>query len=92
MEVRWSEEAESTFDTIYKFVEEQWGNSYAENLRIQTLKILSQIEKHPYSFKESEIENVRKAFIAKHTSLFYEVQSDSIILVFFWDNRQNPII
>ncbi|WP_036693332.1 type II toxin-antitoxin system RelE/ParE family toxin [Pedobacter glucosidilyticus] len=91
-EIRWSDEAEVTFDAIYQFVSIQWNIKQAEKLRVQTLKVLEQIAVNPYLFKESEIKNVRKAFISKHTSLFYETSQQTILLVFFWDNRQNPIV
>lgn len=43
-------------------------------------------------FKATVIDvNVRIATITKQTSLFYEVKDDHIILLFFYDNRQDPI-
>lgn len=92
LEIRWSIEAEITFDAIYQFVYSQWDLKQAEKLKVQTLKVLEQIALHPHLFRESEIKNVRKALISKHTSLFYEISEETILLVFFWDNRQNPVI
>jgi plasmid stabilization system protein ParE len=91
LEVRWSPISEITFDAIYQFVINQWGFEIAEKLRIQILKILNQISEQPFLFQQSPIQNVRKAVISKYTSLFYEVFDDYILLVFFWDNRQQPI-
>lgn len=91
LEVVWSQNAEITFDAIYQFIMEQWGFEIAEKLRFQTLKLLNQIAEHPFSFQESPIKNIRKAVISKYTSFFYEVFDNHILLVFFWDNRQQPI-
>ncbi|MES2112954.1 MAG: hypothetical protein V4577_29665 [Bacteroidota bacterium] len=47
----------------------------------------------PYMFKASSIdEHVRIAFITKQTSQFYMITDESIHLLFFWDNRQEPIL
>jgi plasmid stabilization system protein ParE len=91
LEVRWSPNSEITFDNVYQFILEQWGFELAEKLRLHLLNTLKQISEHPFLFQESPIQNVRKAVISKHTSLFYEVFDDHILLVFFWDNRQQPI-
>lgn len=90
-EIQWSITAEVTFDRVYQFVMDQCGFEIAEKLRLHTLKVLNQISKQPFSYQESPIQNVRKAVISKYTSLFYEVFDDYILLVFFWDNRQQPI-
>jgi len=43
-------------------------------------------------FKASLIEDsVRKGFISKQTSFFYEIHENEIIILFFWDNRQEPM-
>ena len=91
LEVRWTEEAEFTFDQIVAFIESHWGASSSHKFINRTRKLLTSISKHPYLFPESGIENVRKAVITKQTSVFYEVYPDKIILVFFWDNRQDPL-
>ncbi len=89
--IRWSPNSEITFDAIYQFVMAQWGFEIAEKLKFQTLKVLNQISEQPFPFQQSPIQNVRKAVISKYTSLFYEVFDDYVLLVFFWDNRQQPI-
>ena len=42
--------------------------------------------------KETEFDpNIRIALIKKLSSVFYEVKPDKIEVLFFWDNRQEPI-
>jgi len=91
LEVRWSNTAEITFEAVYDFVINQWGFQIAERFRNQVSRILAQISIHPFSFQESSLKNVRKAVVSKYTSFFYEVFEHHILLVFFWDNRQQPI-
>ena len=39
----------------------------------------------------SQNENIRKALIHKNCSMFYEIKGHAIMILFFWDNRQDPI-
>jgi len=55
-------------------------------------KTIDLAAKNPYMFKSSSIkENVRIGLVTKQTSFFYEVHENEIIILFFWDNRQEPI-
>jgi plasmid stabilization system protein ParE len=91
LEVQWSEEAEFTFDHIVSFIEDHWSTSSSDKFIIKVKKLLITISNQPFLFPESGIENVRKAVITKQTSVFYEIYPDKIMLVFFWDNRQDPL-
>lgn len=89
----WTKEAQETFDLTFNFIKSKWGEKEAVKFLKRTQKIISNISQQPYIFKSSAIEiNVRKGFISKQTCLFYEVKEARIILLYFWDNRQEPII
>lgn len=51
LEVRWSDTAEITFDSVYDFVLNQWRFEIAEKLRAQVLRTLNQISIHPLLFR-----------------------------------------
>jgi len=91
LEVRWSEEAEITFDNIFSFIVFRWSESAAIKFKNKTKKILLNLSKQPLIFPECGIDNVRKAVITKQSSVFYEVTSKQVILLYFWDNRQDPL-
>jgi hypothetical protein len=44
----------------------------------------------PYAFPVSDYKNIRKVTVCKQINLLYEVHKAEIILLRFWDNRQNP--
>lgn len=90
--VRWTKEAEDTFDEIIEYLEENWSKKEIQNFVRTAQKVIGQIEKNPYQFKASRYQEIRKAFITKHNSLFYYVnEADKVIELYaFWDNRQNP--
>jgi hypothetical protein len=54
-----------------------------------TAKHLKVISKNPLAFKETEIDNVRESAMG-HFSLYYKISSDQLIVMAFWDNRQDP--
>ena len=89
---RWSKEAEDTFDGIIDYLEDNWTEKEVKDFVRKSHKVIGQIENNPYQFKASRFQEIRKAVITKHNSLFYFVnESDKVIELYtFWDNRQNP--
>ncbi len=88
---RWSKEAEDTFDSIVKYLENNWSEKEIQNFVRKAHKVIRQIERNPYQFEASRFHQVRKAFITKHNSLLYFVNEDEQIieLYAFGDNRQD---
>ncbi len=82
-----------TLASIYSFIKNKFGINSADKFLSKAEDVVSLIADHPFMFKSSSIDqNVRIAFITKQTSLFYRITDDSIHLLFFWDNRQDPIL
>jgi hypothetical protein len=73
------------------FIDERWGALSAEKFRHKAIRTLLNISRQPLLFPESGIENVRKSVITKQPSVFYEVYAEHVVLLFFWDNRQDPL-
>jgi plasmid stabilization system protein ParE len=90
--ILWSDEASKTFDNIVLFIENKWSEKQAEIFVKHIQKILTLISDHPYMYKASINSNVRQAVISQQTSMFYEIHSNMITILFFWDNRQEPIL
>lgn len=91
LEVRWTEEAEFTFDHIVTLIQNGWGSQAALNFRNKTRKTLIVISTFPLSFQAAGIDEVRKTVITSQTAVFYEIYPDHVTLLYFWDNRQNPL-
>jgi toxin YoeB len=53
-----------------------------------TAKHLKLISKNPVLFKETEINEVRESAMG-HFSLYYKITPELIIVMAFWDNRQD---
>lgn len=62
---------------------------YAEKL-IQLIKErIGIISKNPTAFKSTTFEDVRVSSLG-HFSIYYKTTEKEIIVVAFWDNRQDP--
>jgi len=55
-------------------------------------KTILLIQTQPYLYKSSSILNCRQAVITHQTSMFYEVTHNQVIILFFYDNRQEPLL
>ena len=87
----WTDDAEVTFDSIVLFIEANWSRKDAETFVKHTQKVIMLIADQPYMYKASINNDVRQAVITKQTSMFYEVHRDFITVLYFWDNRQEPV-
>lgn len=91
-EIVFSEKANSTFLSIQEQLLERWGDDVVIEFEKRTLKIIETISVSPFIYQSTEINlSVRKAVIHKNCSLFYKVSEQKVVLLFFWDNRQEPI-
>lgn len=93
MKIIWSEKAKTSFAEILDFLEQTWKQKQIQDFYLLTEKTLHQIQENPYQFKSSnKKEKIRKGFIHKNVSIYYQVKEKSkeIELLFFFDNRSQP--
>jgi plasmid stabilization system protein ParE len=90
--VRWTTEAEQTFDSIIDYLENRWTEQDIINFVTKTNYLIDQISINPEMFRSSSKINIRVGFITSQTSLFYQIinSENLILLLSFWDNRQDP--
>ena len=85
--------SEETLTSVYNFIYNKFGERSANKFVLKAEKTISLIATQPFMFKASTIdENVRIGFINKQCSIFYRITDTSVHLLFFWDNRQEPIL
>lgn len=86
----WTETAAKQRKEILKYWTDRNGSThYAEKLIEITAKHLKVIAKNPHSFKETEMDEIRESAMG-HFSIYYKSLSSQIIVMAFWDNRQDP--
>ncbi|QRQ99964.1 type II toxin-antitoxin system RelE/ParE family toxin [Dyadobacter sandarakinus] len=90
-EIRWTSEAETSFREIVAYLEAEWTEKEARKFIRRARTLFSQIAKFPFMCEASNTnKKVRRGFVTKQCSLFYEINDDVIVLLYFWDNRANP--
>lgn len=91
-EVVFSKKANETFDLIQLQLLERWGATTVIQFEQRTISVIATITDSPFIYQAIEIDpEVRKAVIHRNCSLFYKVNGQKIVILFFWDNRQDPI-
>ena len=91
LKIYWTKRAEKSFENIIDFLLEEWNEKVAENFTKKVfdfLNILSEFLEIG-SIENSEKE-IRGFNIIKQVILFYRVKENKIILLKFFNNRQNP--
>jgi plasmid stabilization system protein ParE len=90
--ITFTDDATETLLSVAYFIENKWSIKQADEFLDKTYKVLDLVAQQPYMFKASSIKNnVRIGLISKQTSFFYEIKENEIIILFFWDNRQEPL-
>ena len=85
----WTETAVKQRREILRYwTERNKSTAYAQKLIEITANHLNAISKNPEAFKETEIDEVSESAMG-HFSLYYKITPDQIIVMAFWDNRQD---
>jgi len=91
-EVVFSKKANETFDLIQLQLLERWGVATVIKFEERAMSVLATITGSPFIYQTTQMNpEVRKAVIHGNCSLFYRVSGQKIVILFFWDNRQDPI-
>lgn len=93
--IRTIEYTETYRDTLLattSIIERSWGKIYVEKFLDKLDDLLLLIKKHPYIHQAlPSYPEYRRCVISKQTSLVYAVQDSKIILLYLFDNRQEPL-
>jgi plasmid stabilization system protein ParE len=65
------------------------STNYAEKLIEISAQHLEVISDNPNAFKATDLDGVRESAMG-HFSLYYKTTPHQIIVMAFWDNRQDP--
>ena len=91
-EVILSETAVDSYASIFDQIEARWGKGVAIKFEGKVFKILETLSSNPLIFKAvGDHRAVRKGLIDKNCAFFYQVSELQIHILFFWDNRREPI-
>ena len=92
LKIYWSQKATQKFDEIIDYLEEHWGERAKKLFIKKTFDFLDILEAYPeIGSLERPTLQVRAFVLVKQITLFYQVKKTKIVLLNFYDTRQNPI-
>ncbi|MDY9917366.1 MULTISPECIES: type II toxin-antitoxin system RelE/ParE family toxin [Proteiniphilum] len=65
------------------------SNEYSIKLNIEIKERILLLKSYPFIGKKTEFQDIRILPI-KHYSILYKIENSRILIMAFWDNRQNP--
>jgi len=90
-EIIWTPEAEKTLSQIVDFLEREWTEKEIQKFLVKIESTIQLIKNQPTVFRSiSRKYAIHEALVTKHNVLIYQVKSDTIMLIIFWDTRRNP--
>ena len=90
LKVFWTETAIRQRNYIFEYWNERnKSTEYSRSLNVKIIERTSLLKSQPKLGKKSDSKNVRIVSLG-HYSILYKFDKQKIIVVGFWDNRQDP--
>ncbi len=87
----WNRRASNSFNDIISYLQSEWGDKVTRDFVKRTYQILDLLAAIPeMGSVEHQEKQIRGFVITKHNTLFYRVDEERLILLHFFDNRQDP--
>jgi plasmid stabilization system protein ParE len=84
----WTKRANSKFNKIIDYLEQEWGHSVTQNFVTKTYDIIELIsDQSDLGTPENSEKSIRGFLLTKHNRLFYRVTEKEIVLLNFFDTR-----
>ena len=91
LEIFWSKRADKKFDKILEYLSEEWGGKVSRSFVGEVYDFLDILSGFPeIGTIENKEKGIRGFTIVKQVNIFYKISGDKIILLDFFDNRQDP--
>jgi len=86
----WTVEAIQNLEEILDYLLTNWTQREVENFKAKLSKQIDQIKRHPRMFPTSTFQpRLRKAFLSKQTSIYYEINDQMIYLAYLFVSYKN---
>jgi len=89
--LRWSDESIRNLEEILADISRKWTLKEVDNFKNKLKFQLQMIISHPHMFPRSQHNpHLRKAVLSKQTTIFYEVNYDTIFIIYIHLNKKRP--
>jgi len=91
LEIKWTKKAANDFIEAQEYLLSTWGEVSSQKFTKKVFNFLDLLAEFPLigTVEHREL-NIRGFVIVKQLTLFYQVRDSKIILLRFYDNRQDP--
>lgn len=91
LKIEWSKRADKSFDRIIDFLHAEWGDQVVKAFVKKTYDFLDILVEFPeIGSMQVQEKRIRGFTLIKQVIVFYKVKGNSIILIDFFDTRQDP--
>jgi len=91
MRISLTKRAEKNYRSIKDYITKEWGERVAEAFEQKTVDFLDILEDFPEMGVVDVIEKQIRGFqLTKQTRVFYRIKGERIIILTFFDVRQDP--
>ena len=91
LEIKWSKKADQKFDKILEYLILNWGENVTKNFVKKVYDFLDILAEYPeIGSIENKEKGIRGFTIVKQVNIFYRIKDQNIILLDFFDKRQDP--
>ncbi len=91
LKIVWSKKADKKFDKILDYLQLKWSKKATSNFVKKVYNFLDILSEFPeIGTIENREKEIRGFTIVKQINIFYQVRENKIVLLDFYDNRQNP--
>lgn len=90
LKIIWTTTAETQFFRILEYwTNRNKSNEYPLKLIQKITKRTKQIAQAPNSYRDTDFPHIRVSAMRQY-SIFYKVENSNLVIIAFWDNRQDP--
>lgn len=91
MKIALTKQAEKNYHSIKEYIIDEWGERVAEAFEQKTIDFLDLLEDFPEIGTIEVVEKHIRGFqLTKQTRVFYRIKGERIIILNFFDVRQDP--
>ncbi len=91
LQIKWTRRADKKFDVIIAYLLENWNEGVTKRFVKKVYDFLEILFEFPeIGTCENKEKGIRGYPIVKQINIFYRINGETIIVLDFFDNRQNP--
>jgi len=92
MKISFTKRAKKNYNSIKLYLSKEWGENIAEAFEQKTLDFLDLLREFPEMGSiELPEKQIRGFQLTRHTRILYRIKNQNMILLSFFDVRQNPV-